>query len=95
MSLLEVLINPQGRERGLSEPGLVCTAASAAGIGQSQLKRRLCANRFDRLPPRGLVDRPFASLAWRRWVRLDADHPAPWCYDDGDRRGARPAGCAR
>ena len=94
MSLLEVLINPQGREHELSEPGLVCSTANVAGIGESQLKQRSGADRFERFPPRGLVDRLFTRLAWRRCGRLDADHPASW-PDDGERRRAHPVGGAR
>lgn len=94
MSLLEVLINPQGEEHELFEPGLVCSTASVAGIGEAQVKRRFCAHRVERFPPRGLVDRLLTSLAWRRWVRLDADHPDAWS-DDGERRRAHPVGGPR
>jgi hypothetical protein len=94
MSLLEVLINPQGREHTLSEPGLVRSTANLAGIGESQRKQRSCASRFERLPPRGLVDQLFTRLAWRRCGRLDADHPAS-CSCVGDRPRAHPACGAR
>ncbi|MDZ3837846.1 MAG: hypothetical protein U0S49_10785 [Rhodospirillales bacterium] len=95
MSLLEVLINPRGREHELSQRGQGCSTANVAGIGESQLKQRSGVNRLEGLPPRGLVDRPFTSFASRRCGRLDADHPAPWSYDHGRRRRAHPVGGAR
>jgi hypothetical protein len=94
MSLLEVLINPQGTEHELSEPGLVCSPASVAEIGEPQLKKRFFTSRFERCPPRCPANRLFKSLAWRRWVRLDADHPEAWS-DEGERRRAHPMGGAR